>query len=76
MSRARFAVRFRQVTGHTPADYLAAWRVMVAQDMLREGRPLKHVALDIGYGSVSAFTRAFVRKTGDTPTAWLSRSNG
>lgn len=71
MSRARFAVRFRQVTGATPADYLAAWRVMMAQGLLKKGRQLKHVADDVGYGSASALTRAFVRKLGCSPTEWL-----
>lgn len=71
MSRARFAVRFREVTGETPADYLASWRVMTAQGLLKRGRQLKHVADDVGYGSASALTRAFVRKLGHSPTAWL-----
>jgi AraC-like DNA-binding protein len=71
MSRARFAARFRAVTGQTPADYLAAWRVLIAQDLLRSGRALKSVALDVGYGSVSAFARVFARHVGCTPTAWL-----
>lgn len=71
MSRARFAVRFREVTGDTPADYLAAWRVMTAQGLLKRGRPLKHVASDVGYASASALTRAFVRKLGCSPTEWL-----
>lgn len=71
MSRARFAVRFREVTGETPADYLASWRVMTAQGLLKKGRQLKHVADDVGYGSASALTRAFVRKLGCSPTEWL-----
>jgi AraC-like DNA-binding protein len=71
MSRARFAVKFKQTTGETPADYLASWRVTTAQGMLRKGRPLKHVAVDVGYGSTSALTRAFVRKLGCSPTEWI-----
>jgi AraC-like DNA-binding protein len=71
MSRARFAVHFRKVTGETPADYLASWRITLAQGLLRAGRPLKHVALDVGYGSASALTRAFIRKIGQPPTHWL-----
>lgn len=71
MSRARFAVRFREVTGETPANYLASWRIVIAQSLLRAGRPLKHVSADVGYGSPSALTRAFVRKTGVSPTHWL-----
>lgn len=71
MSRARFAARFREVTGETPVDYLASWRIMVAQRLLKQGLQLKHVAYDIGYGSASALTRAFVRKLGCSPAAWL-----
>lgn len=71
MSRARFALHFREITGDTPADYLASWRMAMAQSLLRAGRPLKHVAHDVGYGSASALTRAFVRKIGHPPTQWL-----
>lgn len=71
MSRARFAARFREVTAETPADYLASWRIMTAQGLLKRGRQLKHVADDVGYGSASALTRAFVRKLGCSPTEWL-----
>jgi len=71
MSRARFAARFREVTGETPADYLASWRVMTAQGMLKRGLQLKHVASEVGYGSASALTRVFVRKLGCSPTEWL-----
>jgi AraC-like DNA-binding protein len=71
MSRARFAVRFREITGVTPADYLASWRVMAAQGLLKQGRPLKHVAGDVGYASASALARAFVRKLGCSPSEWM-----
>lgn len=71
MSRARFAVRFREITGETPSDYLVSWRVITAQRLLKRGLLLKHVAYDVGYGSASALTRAFVRKLGITPTEWL-----
>jgi len=75
MSRARFALRFHSVTGQTPADYLASWRVMVAQQLLKKGRPLKQVAEAVGYGSSSALSRAFVRKLGLAPTDWLHEAN-
>lgn len=71
LSRARFAARFREVTGQTPADYLAGWRIMVAQHLLRSGRAMKQVSAESGYGSSSAFIRAFARKVGMPPTQWL-----
>lgn len=71
MSRARFAVRFREVVGETPGEYLTSWRIMLAQRMLKNGKRLKHVVDEVGYGSSSALTRAFVRKLGCPPTEWL-----
>lgn len=71
MSRARFAVRFREVTGDTPADYLAAWRVMTAQRLLALGSSLKQVAQEVGYGSANALSRAFVRRLGLAPGQWI-----
>jgi transcriptional regulator GlxA family with amidase domain len=70
MSRARFAVRFREVTGQTPADYLASWRVLTAQRLMARGVAIKQVAEEVGYGSASALSRAFVRKLGLAPGQW------
>jgi AraC-like DNA-binding protein len=71
MSRARFAVRFREVVGETPIEFLASWRIMLAQKMLQKGKRLKHVVDEVGYASSSALTRAFVRKLGCSPIEWL-----
>lgn len=75
MSRSRFALRFRSVTGTTPADYLAAARMASAQDLLRAHRPMKCIAGDVGYGSASGFTRAFTRLVGCSPGEWLKRTD-
>lgn len=72
MSRARSAVKFREVTGEAPADYLASWRIMTAQRLLKRGQHLKTVANDVGYGSASASACASLRKLGHSPTAWLN----
>jgi len=73
MSRARFAAHFHEVVGVTPFEYLAAWRVGVAQSMLKRGEPLKIVAPSVGYASSAALTRAFSQHIGASPTEWLSR---
>ncbi len=75
MSRSRFAVRFRSVTGSTPAEYLAAARIASAQNLLRARRPMKCVAGDVGYSSASGFTRAFTRMVGCSPGEWLKRTD-
>ncbi|OBP16570.1 AraC family transcriptional regulator [Rheinheimera sp. SA_1] len=71
MSRASFAAKFHKVVGITPADYLASWRVSLAQKLLREGRPIALIADDVGYESPSALARTFRRKTGSSPREWL-----
>jgi transcriptional regulator GlxA family with amidase domain len=74
MSRARFAMNFRQVVGVTPFDYLADWRVGVAQALLKRGELLKIVAPSVGYSSSPALTRAFRQRVGVSPNEWLSRN--
>lgn len=73
MSRASFAARFHKVVGSTPANYLAGWRVSLAQKRLREGRPIALIADEVGYESPSALARAFRRKVGASPSEWAQR---
>lgn len=73
MSRSRFARKFHQVIGATPADYLTDWRIVVAQGLLEMHRPVKTVALEVGYGSQPAFTKAFTSRVGMSPRAWMNR---
>ena len=44
MSRARFAAHFLATMKQTPFEYLALWRIGVAQSLLKKGEPLKTVA--------------------------------
>lgn len=71
MSRSVFANAFRDTVGCTPGAYLQAWRIRLAQKALRQGRPLKMIAVDVGYGSEAALSRAFKAHSGRTPRDWL-----
>ena len=71
MSRARFAARFHDVVGITPAAYLGEWRVAVAQTLLRQGKSVQLVADAVGYNGASALSRAFRALTGQSPSQWL-----
>ncbi|MCB1893761.1 MAG: AraC family transcriptional regulator [Rhodocyclaceae bacterium] len=71
MSRARFASAFRDQIGCTPGHYLAHWRVQVACNLLRRGRPVGHIADEVGYGSAQALARAFRTHLGYSPSVWL-----
>ncbi len=73
MSRTAFANAFRDAVGQTPADYLAAWRMDLAQARLSGGESIKRLAAELGYASPSGFSRAFTARHGLTPRQWLSR---
>ena len=69
MSRAVFAERFSRRIGMPPMQYLLEWRVALAKDLLRKERPsLADVAERVGYQSASAFSTAFTRLTGRSPS--------
>lgn len=70
MSRSRFAAKFHETIGLTPGNYLAEWRVGVAQSLLRRGKSVQLVADKVGYGSPSALSRAFTAQVGITPSEW------
>ncbi|SFU70484.1 transcriptional regulator, AraC family [Polaromonas sp. YR568] len=75
MSRSAFAVLFKQKVGQTPADYLATWRLAIAQAELRGGQSLKAIAAQLGYANASALSRLFVQKTGVSPREWVKASS-
>lgn len=70
MSRSVFATTFRTEVGCTAGTYLQGWRIRLAQQSLRQGRALKAVAAEIGYGSEAALSRAFKAQCGMGPRAW------
>lgn len=70
MSRSVFASSFRQTLGCTPGAYLQSWRISLAQQLLRQGRQLKLIADQVGYGSEAALSRAFKLHCGQTPRSW------
>lgn len=71
LSRSAFAERFTTQLGQPPMQYLAQWRMHLAAQRLRASRdPLARIAVDIGYDSQAAFSRAFKRQFGEAPAAW------
>ncbi|MFL6417352.1 MAG: cupin domain-containing protein [Bryobacteraceae bacterium] len=68
MSRSAFAIRFKEVVGETPLDYLTRWRVYRAAVLLKEGnRNLTEIANAVGYDSDGSFNKTFKRIAGVTP---------
>jgi AraC-like DNA-binding protein len=68
MSRTGFAVRFTQMVGVAPLDYVRKWRMQKASDLLRQGEDnLDEIARQVGYESGAAFSKAFKREIGIPP---------
>lgn len=68
MSRSALALRFRQLVGMAPLQYLQAWRMRLARQALRdEETPVATIAWRLGYASESAFSAAFKRSSGCAP---------
>ncbi len=71
MSRSAFLDRFRREVGVPPMEYVTGWRMALAKDLLvRQDAPLIEIATRIGYASVSAFSVAFTRHVGVTPSVF------
>ncbi|WP_434045941.1 MULTISPECIES: cupin domain-containing protein [Sorangium] len=68
LSRSAFFERFNRAVGLPPMEYLLAWRMAVARDLLRRHDVgIAEVAERVGYGSASTFSTAFSRHVGQPP---------
>jgi AraC-like DNA-binding protein len=68
LSRSAFFDRFARTVGLAPMEYLLAWRMAVAKDLLRRHDfALAEVAERVGYSSASTFSTAFSRHVGQSP---------
>ncbi len=73
-SRSAFNLRFTSTVGIAPMGYLQRWRMAIAKDELRRGeRSVAEIGFLIGFQSGGAFTRAFTRSEGCSPTCFVER---
>jgi len=71
LSRSAFFLRFTQAVGMPPMQYLLAWRMAIAKDLLRrEDLGIAEIAGRVGYGSASAFSTAFKHQVGAPPSEY------
>lgn len=76
-SRAGFARKFTDLVGEPPLTYLTGWRLDLAADQLLElDATVGRVARAVGYASPFAFSHAFKRHTGASPTEYRARARG
>ncbi|MEP9387824.1 AraC family transcriptional regulator [Mesorhizobium sp. KR9-304] len=71
LSRSAFFDHFTRAVGLPPMEYILAWRMALAKDLLRrQDVALANVAERVGYGSASAFSTAFSRYVGLPPSRY------
>ncbi|MEW5757723.1 MAG: AraC family transcriptional regulator [Pseudomonadota bacterium] len=71
LSRSALHERFVDYVGQPPMHYLTHWRIQLGARRLRESnRTVAGIALEVGYDSEAAFSRAFRRIVGMPPAAW------
>jgi AraC-like DNA-binding protein len=63
---------FRQEVGLSPHAYHVLIRVRFAKELLAQGYPVSHVALEAGFFDQAHFTKHFKRIFGVTPGRYLS----
>jgi transcriptional regulator GlxA family with amidase domain len=75
MSRSAFALRFKQLLGQSPLEYVTQWRMQKAIQLLGDAnRKLADIAQQIGYDSDAAFNKAFKRVIGNTPRGYVRQA--
>lgn len=69
MSRSGFSAHFTQTMGNTVKNYVTEWRMNIAHHRLKMNHePLINLAEGLGYSSEAAFSRAFKRVMGFSPS--------
>ena len=77
MSRSAFALRFKELLGETPLEYLTNWRMYKATGSLQEDdRKMFEIAKSVGYDSDAAFSKAFKRVLGVAPKEYRRSATG
>jgi AraC-like DNA-binding protein len=71
LSRTSFFERFKKTVGLPPMEYLLAWRMAIAKNLLqRQKLAIAEVAEQVGYSSASTFSTAFSRHVGAPPSEY------
>lgn len=70
-SRSALAEKFKRHLGCAPAEYVTQHRMrLAARELAKYDNSILEIAISVGYGSEAAFSRAFKRCFGISPSAW------
>lgn len=58
---------FKKNTGHTISQYISYKRIMLVQELHRNGQNLMQASLNAGFNSYANFYKAYVKQMGESP---------
>lgn len=71
LERSYMTRMFKAATGQTPMEYLTTYRMKRACELLTEGKlSISTIALSVGYTDSFAFSKAFKRVIGQSPSTY------
>lgn len=74
LSRTVYAERFHKLTGVTPMNYVALWRMEKAKSLLKDDTiSVGEIAGRIGYTASESFQKIFKKLVGVTPSVYRKR---
>jgi len=77
LSYSWFRRIFKQYTGFAPAQYQMEIKLQKSKELLTStGMPVKEIAFDLGFESVSYFVTFFKSRTGMSPTEYRDKVKG
>ena len=68
--------QFKNATGQTLSYFIDDWKIKKAEDMLISGESISEISHKLGYLTTPAFTEAFKRLRGMTPSTYRSNYTG
>ena len=68
VSKYHMMRKFKEETGYTIHNYISEKRLLLAQQLLNQGRSLTDACYESGYQDYSTFSRAYKKRFGRTPS--------
>ena len=71
-SASNLGHQFKKSTGQTLSQFIEEWKMQKAKEKLQKGESVSNVAKELGYLTTPAFTEAFKKYMGITPSRYKS----
>lgn len=75
ISSSYMARTFAAYTGRSLYDYVLYRRIMLAKEIINDGKTLTEAAYECGFNDYSGFLRAFINTTGQSPSTYRKHIN-